>query len=55
MDNKEQLTQPLNYDYYDPEQQTKGPNDDGIPPPMIFNEPKPTYGYEHVPEIGTIP
>lgn len=49
----------MNYGYHDPENPyATTPSvvvGDPIPPPMIFNDPKPEFGYEFVPPEGTVP
>ena len=50
---QEQLTQPLVYEYNDPEYGAgQAPASDPAKP---FNEPAPTVGQEWVPPVGTVP
>jgi len=50
-----ELTEKLNYDFYDPEGGEQPGPDDDVPPPMDFNEPEPQFGYEYVPAEGAVP
>ncbi len=47
----EQLTQPLNYEMFDPE---KGPQG-GSQAPIGYTGAKPEFGFDLVPPVGTVP